>query len=97
MGVMKDKEYDKMVQMLAPICDRAFTVAPENARALPSEELAKAFAHHGIYATAYTSLESAAKEAFQFAAKQNIPLCCLGSLYSYAAFKNTINQLNHKS
>jgi len=90
MGVMKDKEYEQMVQMLSPICDRAFTAAPANPRALPSEELAKTFASHGIYATAFASFENAAKEAFQYAAKQDIPLCCLGSLYSYAAFKHTM-------
>ncbi|MCI8590711.1 MAG: bifunctional folylpolyglutamate synthase/dihydrofolate synthase [Clostridiales bacterium] len=95
MGVMKDKEYDQMVKMLAPVCDRAFTATPANPRALCSEELAKTFANYGIYATAFASFETAAKEAYQYAVKQNIPLFCLGSLYSYAAFKQTIDQLTH--
>lgn len=90
MGVMRDKEYEQMVDLIHPICDRAFTAAPPNPRALDSETLAKVFASHGVYATAYASFQAAAKEALQYAAKNKVPLFCLGSLYSYSAFSQVV-------
>ena len=39
MGVLSDKDYEQMVQILAPAADKIYTVAPDNPRALSSREL----------------------------------------------------------
>ena len=36
MGVLSDKDYEQMVQILAPAADKIYTVAPDNPRALSS-------------------------------------------------------------
>ncbi|MCM1497570.1 MAG: bifunctional folylpolyglutamate synthase/dihydrofolate synthase [Clostridium sp.] len=35
-GVLKDKEYDKMMAVLCPLADRVYTVTPEGERGLPA-------------------------------------------------------------
>ena len=96
-GVMRDKDYRQMAQNLCPVCERVFTVRPDNPRAVLAEEYAKVFADMGVYATAYASFEAAVKEAYAYAKKENIPLFCLGSLYSYSSFKKAIGPLIEKS
>lgn len=39
-GVLKDKEYGKMMGLMAPSADEIYTVTPDNPRALPAEQLA---------------------------------------------------------
>lgn len=40
MGVLSDKDYEQMVEILAPMADEIYTVAPDNQRALKSSDLA---------------------------------------------------------
>lgn len=40
-GVLADKEYEKMLTVLLPYCRKAYTVTPDNPRALPAERLAE--------------------------------------------------------
>lgn len=39
-GVLRDKEHKKMLECMIPLADCIYTVTPENARAMPAEELA---------------------------------------------------------
>lgn len=39
-GMLKDKEYEKAMDRLAPLFDEIITVTPQNPRALPAEQLA---------------------------------------------------------
>lgn len=41
-GVLKDKEYHKMIEILAPYSDTMVAITPENSRALPKEQLIRA-------------------------------------------------------
>lgn len=95
-GVMHDKDFDSMADTLAPLCQRVFTVRPDNPRALLAEEYATVFAGKGVYATAYKSFDAAVREAYAYAKKENLPLFCLGSLYSYASFKKAIMPIIQK-
>ncbi len=92
MGVMRDKDVFAMIEQCAPICARAFTVTPDNPRAMAAGDLAQSFAAVGVYSTAYASLEDAVHDARAYAGKSGIPLFCLGSLYSYAAFKAALGK-----
>lgn len=82
-GVMKDKDYNYIAGKFAEIADRAFTITPDNPRALPAEEYAKVLEGVGIKATSYASVASALDDAKKYAKETNTALLCLGSLYMY--------------
>lgn len=63
-GVFRDKEYDKVVKTLAACADKIFTVeTPQNARALPAEDLAKCAAKYCSDTTACADIDEAAELA----------------------------------
>jgi dihydrofolate synthase/folylpolyglutamate synthase len=82
-GVMKDKDYNYIAGKFAEIADRAFTITPQNPRALPAEEYAKVLEGVGIEATHYESVADALSDAKAYASSSGAPLVCLGSLYMY--------------
>lgn len=83
MGVLVDKDYAEMVDILAPYADRVFTVTPDSPRALSSGKLAEVFADANVPARAFDSLERGVEAAYDYAKTQNMPLIMLGSLYMY--------------
>lgn len=88
-GVMADKDYDEMIENLKPVTERAFTVCPENPRALSAEAYAQHFISHKIPAVPYSDISLAIRDACKISLEENRPLICLGSLYLY----NTILQI----
>ena len=82
-GVMKDKDYNYISRKFAEISDRAFTITPQNPRALPAEEYARVLGGVGITATAYASVADALRDAKSYASDTGTALLCLGSLYMY--------------
>lgn len=82
-GVMKDKDYNYIAGKFAEISDRAFTITPQNPRALPAEEYAKVLESVGITATSYSSVADALEDAKKYAKETSTALLCLGSLYMY--------------
>lgn len=85
-GVMADKEYCLYADMLGNLTDKAFTVKPDNPRALDSSLLADSFTAKGIRTAAFTDLEEGVREAYEYARRHDIPLIALGSLYMYREF-----------
>ncbi len=83
-GVMKDKDYNAIATDLATVASHAFTVTPDNPRALDAKEYASVLAHHSITAVAFESLKEALQTAIEKAKAEKAPLFCLGSLYMYA-------------
>ncbi len=83
-GVMEDKDYPAMVSMLSPHVAKAFTVTPDNPRALAAERLKDVFEELGVAAEAFPSLSDAVKTAIDESRESGVPLVCLGSLYMYA-------------
>ena len=84
MGVMADKEYAAMVKTLAPYTLCAFTVTPDNPRALPSAALAEEFIKRGVNAHASGSVAKGVVAALNAAKKEKLPLIICGSLYMYS-------------
>ncbi len=82
-GVMKDKDYNYIARKFSEISDRAFTITPQNPRALPAEEYAKVLEGVGITASAYSSVADALEDAKKYAKTSGSALFCLGSLYMY--------------
>jgi dihydrofolate synthase/folylpolyglutamate synthase len=89
-GVMQDKNYRQMVEMLAPVTHKAFTVRPENPRALSAEALAETFAAQGIPATPGVDFADAVRAALTASRRDNRPLVALGSLYLYCSVANLL-------
>lgn len=79
LGMLRDKDVDTCLQMLAPCCRRMICTAPPNPRALPAEELAQKAAAIGIDAIAADSPETALLRGEETA--DGTPLLVGGSLY----------------
>ena len=89
-GVMADKAYDEMIELIKPIAEQVFTVTPNNPRALASSEYAEYFTNHKIKATAFASVEDGIRAAMLDSKQNARPLICLGSLYLYEEFYEKI-------
>ena len=80
MGVLKDKQYDKIAEIMAPMADWVFTIeAPDNPRALDARELAAAVAQYNHHVIACESIKDAVKRSFK-AVKEEDVIVAFGSL-----------------
>ncbi len=82
-GVLRDKDYSYIAERLSEVADRAFTITPDNKRALSGEEYAKVLCGYGVKAVACNSIKEALDKGKEAASEENTALCCLGSLYTY--------------
>ena len=87
-GVLRDKDYGAIAKDLAKVASKAFTLTPDNPRALSDGEYAAVLTANGIEAMACGSAENAFLVAKERAKKDGVPLVCLGSLYTYASLMN---------
>lgn len=80
MGVLKDKEYEKIIRLTVPYADHVITVTPpDNPRALPAYELAKEVALMHPKVTAVDSLEEAVEMSSLLAGREDV-IIAFGSL-----------------
>lgn len=80
MGVLRDKEYDKVIALTHSLADHVITVAtPDNPRALPAYELAKEVAKVHPSVTAVDSLEEAVEMSRLLASREDC-IIAFGSL-----------------
>ena len=86
-GVMADKRYREMAELMSTVADRVYTVAPDNARALDAERFAEVFRELGVEAAGYPDYKEAVCAALADCRSEGKPLLALGSLYAYAPFK----------
>ncbi len=88
MGVLADKEYDRMTAEVTPLAKKFFTVTPASDRALPAAELAK-FIHTstGITATPCNSVQTAIRMALSQAEDDDV-ICIFGSFYYVGEVRN---------
>ncbi len=77
MGVMKDKSWEEMLDILSPLAVRAVCLAPEGPRALPAAELAAAFTARGVPAEPAGGLD----RVLALCRAHDEPVCACGSLY----------------
>ncbi len=80
LGVLKDKDVDGILSILVPEGQFFVTIAPDNPRALPAEELAEKIRAMGKPAESEKSIEAGISHAIQAAGDTAI-ICALGSLY----------------
>ncbi len=80
MGILKDKEYEKIIELTHQYADQIITVTPpENPRALPAYDLAKAVAAVHPNVTAVDSLEEAVEMSMLLAGREDV-IIAFGSL-----------------
>lgn len=80
MGVLADKEYDRMISIMFRPGDRVFTVTPPNPRALSAKELAQLLKAQNIDAVACENAKDAVLYAGNEAGTDDVILV-FGSLY----------------
>ncbi len=79
MGVLKDKEYPKMVEILAPTMSFAVTVTPPGERGLPADTLAALIWEEGIMTETAQNAREALDRARSMAGPRDVIIIC-GSL-----------------
>ena len=62
-GVLRDKDYKFISKKLSEIAERAFTMTPDNKRALSAEEYAKTLSDEGVLARPCPDIKSAFETA----------------------------------
>ena len=80
MGVFKDKDYPYIIRKLCPYAEQILAIeTPDNPRALPAEELAKAIRPYNANVRAEKNIPRAVEELFEMAGKDDVILS-FGSL-----------------
>ena len=92
-GVMADKDRHAFAKILKPRICRAFTVRPENARALAAEVLADCFRQEDIPVQSCATVREGVCTALSCAKAQHVPLAVFGSLYLYREFRKVLDTL----
>ncbi len=101
MGVMKDKEYEKIAELTADLARQVITVAaPGSGRALPAYELAGVVRNYNPNVTAADSLEEAVEMSYLLADKDSVilafgSLAYLGELSGIVANRDKIRRDTH--
>lgn len=79
-GILADKDYMSVMDILAEVADEFICVTPESPRALKAEELAKALEKYGKPVSACADVREGVSAAMD-AARRGGMVCATGSLY----------------
>ena len=86
-GVLKDKEYDKMVDILKDTMSYAIVITPDTPRGLDKDILADMLLVNGVPATTASTTEEAIALAYEEAEEEDVVMIC-GSLSFLAEYLN---------
>ncbi len=89
LGILGDKEYEKMTALLLPLAQNVVLTEPDNARRLPAEALEQVAAHLGRPAPWEKDPAAAVRLARKLAGPEGIVLCA-GSLYLIGAIRKKL-------
>jgi len=101
MGILKDKEYEKIIADTYKLAEQIITVAtPGNKRAMPAYELAGAVKEYHPNVTAADSLEEAVEMSYLLADKDSVivafgSLSFLGQIMTIVENRHTIRRDSH--
>lgn len=91
MGVFKDKDYPHIIRKLCPYAEQILAIeTPDNPRALPAEELAKAIRPYNANVRAEKNIPRAVEELFEMAGKDDVILS-FGSLSFIGEITRIVN------
>ncbi len=83
-GVLRDKDYRLIARSMAEVISHAYTITPDNPRALSAEEFASVLCKEGVIAKGAKSIAEAVCLAKETARELDTAVCSLGSLYTYS-------------
>lgn len=89
MGVLADKDYGSMIELLAPLAKHFYTLTPDSPRAMSGGQLAALLASYGKDADACQSAADAVAKAFRSAKKDDV-ICSVGSLYMTGEIRSAV-------
>lgn len=89
-GILADKDYEMMAKVITFFAKKVFTVTPDSPRALDGFKLAEVFGEK--IAEHCNTIADGVKKALNLAAKENLPVVAVGSLYLYKDIIKEIKQ-----
>lgn len=92
LGIMADKDVEEMVDLLAPLAERAFVFRPDSPRAMDPAALCALLAARGVEARPCVSAEEGVEAALAAAGPEGA-ICALGSLYLCGAVRTAWRKL----
>jgi dihydrofolate synthase/folylpolyglutamate synthase len=90
MGVLKDKDYDEILNVIKGVGEKIYTVSPNNSRALSSGILAEKALEKGIPAVDAVSVQGAVTMALSESATSDV-IIAFGSLSYLGEVVNIVN------
>ena len=97
MGVFRDKEYEKIADIMCPLASSVYTVSlPDRKRTLPAEELARTVSRYCARVSAEESTEQAVRKALAEAESEDVILA-FGSLSYLGQVKEAVDKLDEGS
>ncbi len=90
LGILNDKEHQKMIQKILPLVNIVVLTEPQSNRKLNINDLEKEISHKKIFKNAQVT--EAYQTALSVTAKKDVIICC-GSLYMIGEIKNYISCL----
>lgn len=90
MGVMADKNYGEMLDILLPYFQKIYTITPNQIRSLPAETLAWEINNRGGAAWVKNSIRAAVAETIAEASKDS---CCMVIAFGSLYFLNEVKQI----
>lgn len=95
-GILKDKAYETMMKIMAPLAQEIYTVTPQNARGLDGAVLADVCRQYCDRVTSCGSLMHACRAAFDSGAEhrdKNPVILCFGSLSYLGDMKREVQRI----
>ena len=92
MGVLKDKEYNKILDVMLPFATMTVTITPDNPRALSGTELSEEIKKRGSKAIPADSVKDAVIKAIDLAGDDS-SILCFGSLYYLGEVIRAVDEL----
>lgn len=92
-GVLSDKDYMDIAKNISRVAKAVYTITPDNPRALPAHNYADVFRSYGTLAYPCQSIDEAIHKGVKYARDNNVPLFCLGSLYTYSSVVDALDKI----
>lgn len=92
-GVLADKEHEKMLRLMLPMAEKVFTVTPHNLRAMDGKALAEEAGRYHSDVTFVPEIKEAVRLAMEAAEKEKGMVLSFGSLSYLGEVKNALKEI----
>ena len=92
-GVLADKEHEKMLKQMLPLAEKVFTVTPHNPRAMNGKELAKEALKYHKDVTFVPKIKEAVDMAMKEAKEEQKMILAFGSLSYLGEVKKALKEI----